>query len=867
MTVPALRPAGLFLALALLVALPAPLAAASGNAVPAAPVPAAPAPSAPVPSARPAVTPTVTSIPADKTVSATSVSPAVQTGTSVLAAVAPRSVAPFQLVGATWSSMTGTVTLEVRTLTGGTWTAWSQLDPSPEQDDKSSRNATEPVYVGDSTGVELRAVGAPGSAVASLSAMTVTTPAVAADASLATVSAQATIGGVAQPNIISRAAWGANESLRGTNGADCLVPKIDTTVKGAVIHHTAGSNSYTSAQSASIVRGIYAYHVQGNGWCDIGYNFLVDMYGQIFEGRFGGITLPVHGAHATSWNTDTVGVSFMMNSDTMNPTAASMNSAEALLAWKLGNSYRTPNGWTTLVGASIPVMFGHRDVMQTDCPGTYLWPRVQELRDASTALLGARSALYSLWLSTGGDAGTLGAVYELEHPLAGGSVVTFANGTGYQRPDGQVFWLGTALNNLYQSYGGPTGSYGWPTSNQFTLAPGDNRATFEHGQLPVATQTTTFADPSHYVPLTPVRLLDTRTTVPRTVPAQSAITLPVAGVSGVPSDASAVSLNVTVTDTQVPGYVTVWPTGGTRPVVSNLNFVGGQTVPNLVTVKVGTGGSVSLYNSSPNPVDMVVDLGGYYALGAPTAGGGTVSVTPTRVLDTRTGLGGPSAIVFGADLALKVTGGVVPNDAEAVLLNLTVAGASLAGYLSAYPAGVTAPTVSNVNFVGGQTTANLALVKVGTGGVINIRNGSTAPTHVVADIMGYITGSGTAGAFRAADQPVRILDTRIGNGRFGPIPANQDVKLQVTGRGGVPTSGVTGVILNVTVTDCTSFGYISAYASGNAWPGTSNLNYVAGTTVPNQVVVSVGADGAIMLHNSSPGASVQLVADIAGYIV
>jgi len=311
----------------------------------------------------------------------------------------------------------------------------------------------------------------------------------------------------------------------------------------------------------------------------------------------------------------------------------------------------------------------------------------------------------------------------------------------------------------------------------------------------------------------------------------------------------------------------VWPTGGTRPVVSNLNFVAGQTVPNLVTVKVGTGGTVSLFNSSWTAVDLVVDLGGYYALGAPTAGGGTVTVTPTRVLDTRIGLGGPTAIASGASLSLKVTGGVVPADAAAVLLNLTVAGPSLPGYLAAYPAGVAAPTVSNVNFAGGQTTGNLALVKVGTGGVVNIRNGSTATTNVVADIMGYITGSGTTGAFRAADQPVRILDTRIGNGRFGPIPANQDVKLQVTGRGGVPTSGVTAVILNVTVTDCGSFGYISVYASGNSWPGTSNLNYVAGTTVPNQVVVALGADGAVILHNASPGGSVQLVADIEGYVV
>jgi len=868
MTAPALRPAGLLLGLALLVTFPGPLAVASVPELPAAPVPAAPAPAAPVPAApvpaaRPAVTPTVTSIPAEATVSAKSVPQGVQTGSSVLATVAPRTVVQFQLVGATWTSMTGTVTLEVRTLTGGTWTTWSQLDPEQAQDDKSSRNASEPLYVGDSTGVELRAVGGPGSSVASLSAMTVTSPSVPADANLALVSAQS-VGGVAQPNIVSRAGWGADESLRSWNGADCAVPKIDTTVKAAVIHHTAGSNVYTAAQSASIVRGIYAFHVQGNGWCDIGYNFLVDHFGQIFEGRAGGIRLPVHGAHASSWNTDTVGVSFMMNTDSMNPSAASMNAAEALLAWKLGNNYRTPNGWTALVGAAIPVMFGHRDVMQTDCPGTNLYARIQELRNASTSLIGTRSAIYTLWSNTGGDGGSLGAVYELEHPVAGGSVVTFANGAGYQRPDGQAFWLGTALNNVYQSYGGPTGSYGWPTSSQFTLAPGDNRATFERGNLPVDTLTTTFAAASRYVPQNPVRLLDTRST--QSVPAQSTITLKVAGVSGVPADASAVSLNVTVTTTRTDGFVTVWPTGGTRPVVSNLNFVAGQTVPNLVSAKVGTGGTVSLYNSSWTPVDFVVDLGGYYAIGAPTDGGGTVSVTPTRVLDTRIGLGGPKAIASGADLALKVTGGVVPTDALAVLINLTVASPTTAGYLAAYPAGLAAPTVSNVNFAAGQTTANLSLVKVGTGGMINIRSGAYADTDVVADIMGYITGSGTVGAFRAADQPVRILDTRVGNGRFGPIPANGDVKLQVTGRGGVPSSGVTAVVLNVTVTECRTPGYIAAYASGTTPPGTSNLNFVAGSTVPNQVVVAVGADGAVILHNASP-ASVELIADIQGYIV
>ncbi|HET7724013.1 MAG TPA: hypothetical protein VFK68_05200, partial [Propionibacteriaceae bacterium] len=96
--------------------------------------------------------------------------------------------------------------------------------------------------------------------------------------------------------------------------------------------------------------------------------------------------------------------------------------------------------------------------------------------------------------------------------------------------------------------------------------------------------------------------------------------------------------------------------------------------------------------------------------------------------------------------------------------------------------------------------------------------------------------------------------------------AGQDATLQVTGRGGVPTSGVTAVVLNLTVTDCTSTGYVSAYASGTSWPGTSNLNFTPGATMPNLVVVAVGKDGAVNLHNGAIAGSVQLIADIEGYI-
>src|SRR5439155_16912043 len=114
------------------------------------------------------------------------------------------------------------------------------------------------------------------------------------------------------------------------------------TIRYAVIHHTAGSNNYTAAQSASIVRGIYLYHVKGNGWNDIGYNFLVDKYGQVFEGRYGGVDKAVIGAHAQGFNTGSVGISVLGSYGTTRISAAAKASVEQLLAWKLDLAHVDP---------------------------------------------------------------------------------------------------------------------------------------------------------------------------------------------------------------------------------------------------------------------------------------------------------------------------------------------------------------------------------------------------------------------------------------------------------------------------------------------------------------------------------------------
>ncbi|HEY5484978.1 MAG TPA: N-acetylmuramoyl-L-alanine amidase, partial [Propionibacteriaceae bacterium] len=369
-------------------------------------------PQGPVATTRTAVTPVLRSIPAQAVVSAQSTTAGAKT---VLAEVPASDTETFNLVGASWTKLSGQVTLQVQTKSASGWSDWTDLSTEDSASAVDTPSATgvnsvgDPLYVGDSTGIALRALGGAGASITGLTAKAVTSPAVADDAHLATVTAQAVAGiGVPQPSIISRAGWGAAESLR----TSCSNGTYDTTIKAAVIHHTAGTNDYTVAQSASIVRGIYAYHVQANGWCDIGYNFLVDKYGQIFEGRFGGIALPVHGAHAGSWNTNTMGVSFMMNSSTAQVSEASMSSAASLLAWKLAGYYRDPEGRTTVAGVNLSVIFGHGEVMSTDCPGTNLRARLQELRDRTRDQMAGRqqTPLYNLWAAAGGDVSGFGPV-------------------------------------------------------------------------------------------------------------------------------------------------------------------------------------------------------------------------------------------------------------------------------------------------------------------------------------------------------------------------------------------------------------------------------------------------------------------------
>jgi uncharacterized protein (DUF1501 family) len=367
---------------------------------------------------------------------------------------------------------------------------------------------------------------------------------------------------------------------------------------------------------------------------------------------------------------------------------------------------------------------------------------------------------------------------------------------------------------------------------------------------------------SGFVSLSPLRLFDTREGLGgRTGPLQQAEewTFGIAGQFGVPNEAVAVAINLTAVDATDPTYVTVWPGGTSRPVSSNLNPVPGMAVPNLVVTQLGGAKSIGMYNNSGS-VHLVGDLVGYFVS---TSNLRLQALSPARLLDTRDGTGGTNGQVGpGQTINLKVTGaGGVPNNAKAVALNVTVTEPNDSSFLTVWPAGDARPTASSVNMVPGQTVPNMVLARVGADGKISIYN-NTGSTHVVVDVIGAFADN-ASGRF-VAIQPGRVLDTRDGTGVPAVGRVTQDpVILKMTGAMGVPTSGVSAVLLNVVAVEPVGDSFITVYPSGTDRPLASNLNVVTGQVVPNMVLARLGSDGCVALYNNA--GHVDLVADVMGY--
>ncbi|HWG72943.1 MAG TPA: hypothetical protein VG184_02685, partial [Acidimicrobiales bacterium] len=250
-----------------------------------------------------------------------------------------------------------------------------------------------------------------------------------------------------------------------------------------------------------------------------------------------------------------------------------------------------------------------------------------------------------------------------------------------------------------------------------------------------------------YNALSPARISDTRAgsgepNAGQTLGPAGTIAVQVDGAGAVPpSGVSAVVLNVTATDTTASGFLTAYPDGTTRPLASNLNFTAGQTVPNRVIVPVGTDGKIDLYNHA-GTTDAVVDVSGWYTNTTNQAAPGAEFLPsgPTRLADTRAGSGEPDTeqtLGAGQSITVPVSGtGGVPAGVTAVVLNVTVTDTTGRSYLTVYPTGQTRPLASDLNWVAGNTRANLAVVRPGPDGTITIYNNSSS-TNVIVDVTGY----------------------------------------------------------------------------------------------------------------------------------
>ncbi len=375
---------------------------------------------------------------------------------------------------------------------------------------------------------------------------------------------------------------------------------------------------------------------------------------------------------------------------------------------------------------------------------------------------------------------------------------------------------------------------------------------------------------SYFHALAPARVLDSRpgpgNTGGYTSPWSTGTTRTVAvgGHGGVPSDAEAVVLNVTVADTTGGSYLTLWPTGQTQPTASNLNWTPGEVIPNAVTVKLGDNGAVSVFNQSGH-TDVIIDVAGYYDT---TTGDGFTPLAPARILDSRPGAGNTGGYTSpwstGTTRTVAVAGhGGVPTDAEAVVLNVTVADTTGGSYLTLWPTGQTQPTASNLNWTPGEVIPNAVTVKLGDNGAVSVFNQS-GHTDVIIDVAGYYQ-PGTGKLFHPLT-PARILDSRPGAGNTGgytsPWSTGTTRTVAVAGHGGVPTDAK-AVVSNVTVADTTGGSYLTLWPTGQTQPTASNLNWTPGEVIPNAVTVKLGDNGAISVFNQS--GHTDVIADVAGW--
>jgi Cysteine-rich secretory protein family len=361
-------------------------------------------------------------------------------------------------------------------------------------------------------------------------------------------------------------------------------------------------------------------------------------------------------------------------------------------------------------------------------------------------------------------------------------------------------------------------------------------------------------------PLPPARIVDTRINLgaSRLVGAIGK-RIQVTGQGGVPVGAQAVSANFTITNAAAPGYLTVWNCGGDRPVVSTLNYNTADTVPNGASVPLDATGGLCVYSLAD--ADLIIDVNGYYSAGGD---GHFAPVAPTRLMDSRIGLGAAGRLGAGTVQPLQVAGVAgVPGSARLVMLNVTSVLPDLAGFVTVYPCDQPRPMASSLNPVPGKVKPNLVISPVAADGTVCLY--TLTDVDLVVDITGYVSAEATMNF--TPTSPFRLTDTRDRNrpelqaGTNGqPAVQGQTLVIQVAGNRGI-AANAKAISANVTVTGAIGPGYATAWPCGEP-PSTSTVNYEAGAAVANGSQIPLSATGQLCVFVSN---DVHVIVDVNGW--
>lgn len=387
------------------------------------------------------------------------------------------------------------------------------------------------------------------------------------------------------------------------------------------------------------------------------------------------------------------------------------------------------------------------------------------------------------------------------------------------------------------------------TENQRRL--GIERLQFQFGRVLASSETApaSGATLSGFTPREPERVLDTRFGLfdlrARQTERSEVTVLDLS--SKVAPGTAAVALNVTVAEAVRPGWVTVYPCGD-APEASNLNYSTGDTVANHVVVRLNASRRACLY--SHEKVHLLADLAGEFSA---SSGGRFTGVAPTRLLDTRIGLGrtGSSRVAAGTSVEIAVAGRAgVPTNATAAVFNVTAVDAQRPGYLTVYPCGSTVPVASNVNYASSAPTPNLVTAQLSSSGSVCVF--AERDTHILLDVSGSYSA---VGALLLPLAPMRAFDSRGG----APISAGEVREFALPR---LPP-GATAAVINVGVTGPADAGYATVFPCGSP-PTASNLNFATGQTVANLVTVALSSRSTVCVFAER---TTHAFADLAGYYV